>query len=101
MNRLSVNIHRIDRVNIQNHVQEHIQAIRNNNINSGYSNNILNSGTTTDTTDIVRTGNNGKHLNNLEKYHTYLISKDNLHMNDTHAESHNPAFEALYGLDTR
>jgi hypothetical protein len=40
--------------------KEHIQAIRNNNSNSGYSNHILNTGhtygTITDTVDIVNTG---------------------------------------------
>lgn len=63
MNRLPVKMHGIDRKNIQNHVQEHIrvQAIRNNNVNSGYSDNILNPGITTDTMDVVRTGKNGKH----------------------------------------
>lgn len=54
-------MHEIGRENIQNHVQEHIQAIRNNNVNSGYSDNVLNPGITTDTTDVVRTGKNGKH----------------------------------------
>jgi hypothetical protein len=45
--------------------KEHIQAIRNNNSNSGYSNHILNTrykyGTTTDTMDIIRTHSKGKH----------------------------------------
>jgi hypothetical protein len=66
---------------------EHIRAIMNNNSNSGHSNNILNAGytygTITDTIDVIRTGKKGKHLNSLEKFHTYLLSKDNLHMNET------------------
>jgi hypothetical protein len=68
--------------------KEHIQAIRNNNSNSGYSNHILNTGhtygTITDIMEIIKTGKKGRHLNTLEKYHVYRISKDNLHMNDTY-----------------
>jgi hypothetical protein len=80
MTRLPIKIHRIDRENIQNHVQEHIQAIRSSNIRSEYSNNISNSGTTTDISEVLRAGKDGKNLNSLEKYHIYLISIDNLHM---------------------
>jgi hypothetical protein len=44
--------------------KEHIQAIRNNNNNSGYSNHILNTehtyGTINDTMDIIRKGKKGK-----------------------------------------
>jgi hypothetical protein len=44
--------------------KEHIQAIRNNNSNSRYSNHILNTchtyGTITDTIDIIRKGRIGK-----------------------------------------
>jgi hypothetical protein len=53
--------------------------MRNSNSNAGYSNHILNTGhkygTITDTMDIVRTHRKGKHLNTLEKYHTYKMSK--------------------------
>jgi hypothetical protein len=49
--------------------KEHMQAIRNNNSNSGYSNHILNAGhnygTITNTTDIIRTHRKGKHVNTL------------------------------------
>jgi hypothetical protein len=55
--------------------KEHIQAIRNNKSNSGYSNHKLNTGhtygTITDTVDILNTGKKGNHLNTLEKYHIY------------------------------
>jgi hypothetical protein len=50
-----------------------------------------------DTVDIIKTGKKGKHLNTLEKYHIYRISKDNLHMNDTY----NPIFETLYEVYAR
>jgi hypothetical protein len=85
--------------------KEHIQAIRNNNSNLGYSTHTLNTGhtygTITDTMDIVNIGKRGKHLHTLEKYHIYRISKDNLHMNDTYIDIYNPIFETLHELDTR
>jgi hypothetical protein len=47
--------------------KEHIQAVRNNNSNSGYLNHILNTGhkyrTITDTMDIIRTQRKGRPLN--------------------------------------
>jgi hypothetical protein len=72
--------------------KEHIHNIRSNNSNSGYSNHILHTGhaygTITDTMDIITTGRKGKYLNTLERYHIYEISKENLHMNDTHIDTH-------------
>jgi hypothetical protein len=66
--------------------QEHIHAIRGMNGNSGCSNRILSMGhtygTITDTMDVIRTGRKGRHLNILEMYHIYKISRNNLHMND-------------------
>jgi hypothetical protein len=82
--------------------KEHIQAIRNNNSNSGYLNNILNTahtyGTTTDTIDVIRYGRKGRHLNTLEKYHIYRISKTNVHLNDTYNETHNTIFQVIYEI---
>jgi hypothetical protein len=44
----------------------HVQAIRNNNRNSGYSKHVLDAGHTygpiTDTVDVIRTGSKGRHL---------------------------------------
>jgi hypothetical protein len=78
--------------------KEHIQAIRNQNSNSGYSNHILNTGhtygTITDTMDIIRKGRKGRHLNTLEKYHIYKISKANVHLNNTH----NPIFQVIHKI---
>jgi hypothetical protein len=85
--------------------KEHIQAIRNNNSNSVYSNHILNTGhtygTIADTMDILRMGRKGRHLNTLEKYCIYKISRKNLHMNDTHIDTYNPIFQTLHELDNR
>jgi hypothetical protein len=52
-------------------------------------------GTITDTMNIVRTQRQGTHLNTLEKYHIYEISKNNLQKNDTDIDTHNPTFRAL------
>jgi hypothetical protein len=85
--------------------KEYTQAIRNNSGNSGYSNHILNTGhtygTITDTMDIIKTEKKGKYLNTLEKYHTYKISKNKLHMNDTYIDMCNPIFETLREVNTR
>jgi hypothetical protein len=84
--------------------KEHIQAIRNNNTNSGYSNHLLNTphtyGTITDIMDVIRKGRKGRHQNTLEKY-VYKISKTKVHLNDTHNETHNPKFQAIqkYTID--
>jgi hypothetical protein len=50
--------------------KEHIQAIRNNNSNSGYSSHILNTGhaygALTNTMDVIKEGRKGRHLNSLK-----------------------------------
>jgi hypothetical protein len=58
--------------------KEHIQAIRNNNGNSGHT-----YGSITSTMRVLKTERKGKHLNTLEKYHIYKTSKDGMKMNDT------------------
>jgi hypothetical protein len=102
MPRLSTEIYRSNGPNTPYQI---IQAIRSNNSNSGYSNHILNTGhayrTITNTMDIVKTAKKGKHLNALEKYYIYKLSKNKLHMNDTHNDIHNPIFETLQELNTR
>jgi hypothetical protein len=80
--------------------KEHIQSIKNNNSNSGYSNHILNTGhaygTIADTMDIIRMGRKGRHLKGLGKHHIYKIGRNNLHVNDTHIDKHNPKFQTLH-----
>jgi hypothetical protein len=46
--------------------------------------------------DVIRIGRKGRHLNTLEKYHIYEISRKNLHMNETHIELHNPIFQTVH-----
>jgi hypothetical protein len=55
----------------------------------------------TDTMDIITTGRKGKHLNTQESYHIYKTSRGNLHMNDTHIDTHNPIFQTLQETDTK
>jgi hypothetical protein len=85
--------------------KEHMQAIRNNKGNSGYSNYIPNKGhtyrTITETMDIIKTEKEGKHLNILEKYRVYKINKNRLHMNDIYLGIYNLTFETLYELSAR
>jgi hypothetical protein len=54
----------------------------------------------TDTMEIITTGRKGKHLNTLEKYRIYKVSKKNLHVNDTNIDTYNPIFEELYNTIT-
>jgi hypothetical protein len=57
--------------------------------------------TTADAMDIIRTLQKGKHLNILKKCNIYLISKGNLHINETYVGTYNPIFKALYSLYIR
>jgi hypothetical protein len=84
--------------------KEHIHNIRSNNSNTEYANHILNTGhtygTITDTMEIIKTERKGRYLNTLERY-IYEIRKDNLHINDTNIDIHNPIFKALYKIYTK
>jgi hypothetical protein len=80
--------------------KEHIQAIRNNNGNSGYSNYILSTrhtyGSITDKMNIIKIEKKRKkHLYTLEKYHIHKVGTNRLHMNDTYSyiDTYNPIFE--------
>jgi hypothetical protein len=55
----------------------------------------------TDTMDIIKMGEKGKHLNTLEPYHIYRASGENLHMNDTYNDTRNPIFEVLQEINTK
>jgi hypothetical protein len=85
--------------------KEHIRDIKNNNSKSGYSNHILNTrhsyGNIIDTMEIIKTERKGKHVNTLERYHIYKISKEGIHMNNMHDETYNPIFDDIYRKDTR
>jgi hypothetical protein len=74
--------------------KEHLEAIRNNNINLGYSNHILSTGhayrNITDTMETIEMERKGKHLNTLEKYNIYKLSRSRLHMYKAHIDTYNP-----------
>jgi hypothetical protein len=55
-------------------------------------------GTITDAMDFIRRGRKDRHLNTLEKYHIYKISRNNLHMNNTHIKAYNPIFPTVHEL---
>jgi hypothetical protein len=85
--------------------KEHIQAIRSNNSNSGYANHMLNTGHTygsiADTMTVLKAEKKGKHLNTLDKYHIYKTIKEELQMNDTYIDTHNPIFEVIQEINDR
>jgi hypothetical protein len=58
-------------------------------------------GSVTDTMNVISMGKKGKYLNTLEKYNIYTISKNNLLMNDTNIEAHNPIFQVIHELYDR
>jgi hypothetical protein len=74
--------------------KEHVQAVRNSNSNSGYSNHILNTRhaykSITNTVGIIKIRKKGKHLNTLVRCHIYKISKHRLHVNDTYIDAYRP-----------
>jgi hypothetical protein len=51
--------------------------------------------------EIMKIERKGKHLNTLEKYHIHKISKEGIHMNDTHDEIYNPIFDVINNIDIR
>jgi hypothetical protein len=85
--------------------KENIRDIKYNNSNSGYSSHILETGhqyrSITDTMKVIKIQRKGKHLNTLERYHIYKMSREGVHMNDAHVDVHNPIFEALQEVNTR
>jgi hypothetical protein len=85
--------------------KEHIQAIRNNNSNSGYSRHILNTGHTygsvIDTIKVLKTQRKGKHLNTLERYYIYKMRKNGIQIKDTCIDTHNPIFKIIQKQNDR
>jgi hypothetical protein len=48
------------------------------------------------TLTILRKAKNGKFLNSLEKYHIFLASKQDIHMNEFGIEQNKPIYETIY-----
>jgi hypothetical protein len=49
---------------------------------------------------IIKIEKKRKHLNTLEKYYTYKISKNILHMNNAYIDVYNLIFKTLQELNT-
>jgi hypothetical protein len=47
--------------------------------------------------EIMKTERKGRHLNTLETYYIYKVSKDKIQMNNTN-DIYNPIFEALHNI---
>jgi hypothetical protein len=79
--------------------KEHIQAMKGNEDASMLAQHILNTenayGCTEDTITILHNTAKGAHMNTLEKFHIYDISKQGMHLNDTFTDITNPIFETL------
>jgi hypothetical protein len=48
-----------------------------------------------DTLDILHIERKGPLMNTLEWFHIYKLSKENMHMNDTYADTYNPIFNLI------
>jgi hypothetical protein len=48
-----------------------------------------------DTMDILHIKKKGPLMNTLESFHIYGLSKENLQMNDTYADIHNPILNLI------
>jgi hypothetical protein len=48
-----------------------------------------------DTMDILHIERKGPLMNTLELFHIYNLRKENLQMNDTYADTHNPIFNLI------
>jgi hypothetical protein len=85
--------------------KEHIQAIRNNNGNSGYSKHMLNTGHTyrsvIDTMKVLKMQRKEMHLNTLERYYIYKMRKNGIQMKDTCIDTHNPIFKIIQEENNR
>jgi hypothetical protein len=57
-------------------------------------------GTIADTMEIITTGKERKYFNTLERYHISESSRENLHKNDTHIDTHKLIFKTLHEIYT-
>jgi hypothetical protein len=48
-----------------------------------------------DTMDILHIERKDPLMNTLERFHVYNLSKENLQMNDTYADTYNPVFNLI------
>jgi hypothetical protein len=57
-------------------------------------------GTITNTMKVIKI-EKGKHLNTLEKFYIYIMSKEGLQMNDTYINTFNPIFKVIQQKNTK
>jgi hypothetical protein len=85
--------------NFKTRYKEHIHAIRTNKTTSRYAQHILETGhtygTIEDTLNILHREKNGPLMNTLEQFHIYKLSRNNLQLNDTYTDTHNPIFKLI------
>jgi hypothetical protein len=85
--------------NFNTRYKEHIHAIRTNSTNSRYAQHILDTqhpyGPMTDIMKILHLNQKGREMNTWERYHIYTLSRDELQLNDTHTDTHNPIFKIV------
>jgi hypothetical protein len=79
--------------------KEHIHAIKGHKDTSMFAQHILNTGHayggTEDAMKILHKIEKGAHMNTLEKFYIYEISKQGIQINDTCTDIINPVFEIL------
>jgi hypothetical protein len=79
--------------------KEHIHAIRYNKTTSKYAQHILETGHTygplENKLNILQFEKKNRKINSLEQYHIYRITRENLQLNDTYTNNHNPIFEII------
>jgi hypothetical protein len=79
--------------------KEHIQATKGNKAATMFVEHILNTGPAygcmEDTMTILHNIGKGAHMNTLEKFRIYEISKQGMHLNDTFTDVTNPISETL------
>jgi hypothetical protein len=77
----------------------HIQATKGNRDAPMFAQRILNTGHAygyiEDTMTILHNTGKGPHMNSLERFHSYEISKQGMHLHDTVTDITNPIFETL------
>jgi hypothetical protein len=76
--------------NFRTRYREHIQAIHSNKTTSKYAQHILDTGHAFDTLENTLNVKKGPHMNSLERFYIYRLSRNNLHLNDTYADIYNP-----------
>jgi hypothetical protein len=79
--------------NFKTRYKEHIESIRANKPNSKYAQHAY--GPITDIMNVLYIEKKGQLMNTWERCHIYILSRDNLQMNDTYTDIHNLIFNLI------